>query len=65
MLQRFVRSTVRTEPRPCLMVLVPWLWRPSSLWAGYRGREVLLDPLQELDVDGHEVFGAARAGDNP
>ena len=33
MLQRFVRSSVRTEPRPCLMVLLPWWWSFSSLWA--------------------------------
>src|SRR5262245_41645676 len=33
MLQRLVRSTVRTEPRPCLMVLLPWLWSLSSLCA--------------------------------
>ena len=33
MLQRFVRSTVRTEPRPCWMVLLPWLCSFSSLCA--------------------------------
>ncbi len=33
MLQRFVRSTVRTEPRPYLIVLVPWLCSFSSLCA--------------------------------
>ena len=33
MLQRFVRSTVRTEPRPNLMELEPWLCSPSSLCA--------------------------------
>jgi len=33
MLQRLVRSTVSTEPRPCLMVLLPWLCSFSSLWA--------------------------------
>ena len=33
MLQRLVRSTVSTEPRPCLIVLLPWLWSFSSLWA--------------------------------
>ena len=33
MLQRLVRSTVSTEPRPCLMVLLPWLWSFSSLCA--------------------------------
>ena len=33
MLQRFVRSMVRTEPRPYLMVLLPWLCSFSSLWA--------------------------------
>ena len=33
MLQRLVRSTVSTEPRPCLMELEPWLWSFSSLWA--------------------------------
>ena len=33
MLQRLVRSTVSTEPRPCLMVLLPWLCSFSSLCA--------------------------------
>ena len=33
MLQRFVRSIVSTEPRPYLIVLLPWLWSFSSLWA--------------------------------
>src|SRR5882724_2465108 len=33
MLQRLVRSTVRTAPRPYLIVLVPWLWSFSSLCA--------------------------------
>src|SRR5580658_7577379 len=33
MLQRLVRSIVSTEPRPCLMVLVPWLCSFSSLCA--------------------------------
>ena len=33
MLQRLVRSMVRTEPRPWVTVEVPWLWSFSSLWA--------------------------------
>ena len=33
MLQRLVRSTVSTDPRPCLIVELPWLWSFSSLWA--------------------------------
>src|SRR2546421_6612376 len=33
MLQRFVRSTVRTEPRPNLIELEPWSCSPSSLCA--------------------------------
>ncbi len=33
MLQRLVRSTVRTEPRPWRIVLLPWLWSFASLWA--------------------------------
>src|SRR5882762_2689815 len=33
MLQRLVRSTVKTAPRPYLMVLVPWLCSFSSLCA--------------------------------
>src|SRR2546422_8324616 len=33
MLQRLVRSTVRTDPRPCRIELEPWLWSFSSLWA--------------------------------
>src|SRR5487761_2308162 len=33
MLQRFVRSMVSTEPRPCVMVEEPWLCSVSSLWA--------------------------------
>src|SRR5579863_3079978 len=34
MLQRLVRSTVSTEPRPWRTVLEPWLWSFSSLCAG-------------------------------
>src|ERR1700690_11077 len=34
MLQRLVRSTVRTAPRPCRTVLEPCLCKSSSLWAG-------------------------------
>src|SRR5438552_12950782 len=34
MLQRLVRSTVSTAPRPYRMVLDPWLWTSLSLWAG-------------------------------
>src|SRR5580704_5515536 len=34
MLQRLVRSTVRTEPRPWRTVLEPWRCRSSSLCAG-------------------------------
>src|SRR5580704_16121650 len=34
MLQRLVRSTVSTEPRPWRTVLEPWRCRPSSLCAG-------------------------------
>src|SRR5580692_400426 len=34
MLQRFVRSTVSTEPRPWRTVLDPWLCSVSSLCAG-------------------------------
>src|SRR5678815_2036665 len=33
MLQRLVRSTVRTDPRPCSTVELPWLCSFSSLWA--------------------------------
>ena len=33
MLQRFVRSTVSTDPRPCWIVLLPWLCSFSSLCA--------------------------------
>src|ERR1035437_9319436 len=33
MLQRLVRSMVRTEPRPWVTVDVPWLWSFESLWA--------------------------------
>ena len=33
MLQRLVRSTVSTAPRPCSTVEEPWLWSFSSLWA--------------------------------
>ena len=33
MLQRLVRSTVSTEPRPCWIVLLPWLCSFSSLCA--------------------------------
>src|SRR5438093_5238463 len=33
MLQRLVRSTVSTDPRPCLIVLLPWLCSFASLCA--------------------------------
>ena len=33
MLQRLVRSTVSTDPRPCWIVLLPWLCSFSSLCA--------------------------------
>ena len=33
MLQRLVKSTVSTDPRPCVMVDVPWSCSFSSLWA--------------------------------
>ena len=58
MLQRFVRSTVRTEPRPYLTVLRAVVVQffvvvGRNVTAG----KVLLDPLEELHVDGHHVFG--------
>ena len=63
MLQRLVRSTVSTAPRPWRTVLEPWWCRSSSLCAGnVAAGEVLLDPFEELRVDGHQVFVLAVDG---
>ena len=57
MLQRFVRSIVRTEPRPYLMVLLPWLCSFSSLCArmSLPGKHVF-EVLEERRVVRHDVF---------
>ena len=60
MLQRLVRSTVSTEPRPYLMVLEPWLCSFSSLCARMsRAGEAVFKVLEEGGVDGHDVFEVA------
>ena len=60
MLQRLVRSTVSTEPRPYLIVLLPWLWSFSSLCAAdVAARERLLEVLEERRVHRHHVFEVA------
>ena len=57
MLQRLVRSMVRTEPRPYLMVLVPWLWSFSSLCErDVAAGERLFEVLEERRVHRHHVF---------
>ena len=63
MLQRFVRSIVSTAPRPYLIVLVPWLWSFSSLWArmslpGIR----VFEMFEERRVHRHHVFEVAVEG---
>ena len=63
MLQRLVRSTVSTEPRPCVMVLEPCL---CSLFvivgADVAAGEDLFQVLEERRVDGHHVFEVAVNG---
>ena len=57
MLQRLVRSTVRTDPRPCLMVLLPWLCSFSSLWARMsRPGNISSRWRKKCRIDGHDVF---------
>ena len=57
MLQRLVRSIVRTEPRPYLMVELPWLWSFSSACErmSLPGNDVL-EVLEERRVHRHHVF---------
>ena len=57
MLQRFVRSTVSTAPRPYLIVLLPWLCSFSSLCArmSLPGND-LLEVAEERRVDRHDVL---------
>ena len=60
MLQRLVRSTVSTEPRPCLIVLLPWLWSFSSLCARMsRPGNTSSRCLKNVGVHGHHVFEVA------
>ena len=63
MLQRLVRSTVSTEPRPCLMVLLPWLWSfVVVVRRDVAAREHLLEVLEEVGVHRHDVFEMAVGG---
>ena len=60
MLQRLVRSTVSTEPRPCLIVLLPWLCSFSSLCARMsRPGKHLFEVLEERRVHRHHVLEMA------
>ena len=65
MLQRLVRSMVSTEPRPWVTVEVPWLWRffvAFAVGADVAAGEALFEVLEELGVDGHDVFKVAVLG---
>src|SRR5471032_2903515 len=53
MLQRFVRSTVSTDPRPCWMVLLPFLVLVATDVAA---RADFFAVLEEGRVDGHDVL---------
>ena len=60
MLQRFVRSMVRTDPRPCVTVLEPWLCRSLSLWARMsRPGKTFSRCSKNAGVDRHHVFEVA------
>ena len=60
MLQRFVRSTVSTDPRPCLIVLLPWLCSFSSLCARMsRPGKTSSRCLKNAGVDRHHVLEVA------
>ena len=60
MLQRLVRSTVSTEPRPWVMVLEPCLCSVESLCARMsRPGKYVFQVLEERRVDGHHVFEMA------
>ena len=63
MLQRLVRSTVSTEPRPCVMVLEPCLCSAGIVVrADVAAGEDVLQVLEERRVDGHHVFEVAVDG---
>ena len=64
MLQRFVRSIVRTAPRPYLIDEVPWLCSVAGDGREVAAREERLEPLQERRVDGQRIGEGAvhRAG---
>ena len=60
MLQRLVRSMVSTDPRPCVMVLEPWLCSFSSLWARMsRPGKTSSRCLKKAGIDRHHVFEVA------
>jgi hypothetical protein len=54
MLQRLVRSTVRTAPRPYLIVDVPWFRRRL-----FGERKQILDAGAEREIGRHQVFDEA------
>ena len=63
MLQRFVRSTVSTEPRPCCTVELPWLCSFSSLCARMsRPGNTSSRCLKNAGVDRHHVLEVAVDG---
>ena len=63
MLQRLVRSTVSTAPRPYFTVEEPWWCRCSSLWARMsRPGKTSSRCLREFGVDRHQVFEVAVLG---
>ena len=60
MLQRLVRSTVSTEPRPCWIVLLPWLCSFSSLCARMsRPGNTSSRCLKNVGVHRHHVLEVA------
>ena len=55
MLQRLVRSIVRTEPRPHLIDDVPWLWSLSVTAGRSRPGKRLLDAVLKRRIDRERV----------
>jgi hypothetical protein len=56
---------VSTEPRPLVMVEVPWWWRflsPFAVGAHIATGEALFEVLEEGGVNGHDVFKVAVLG---
>src|SRR5688572_1155062 len=62
MLQRLVRSMVRTAPRPCWMDDVPWSCRPGATARKSRPGKEILDAVKKRGVDGQSVGEGAVHG---